>query len=69
MSSSVCTTLIEIGQIAATKGRSQRALIEHAEPLHSMNTKTSKKALPSRMLGDTPNTPPIYFNLSKEHVL
>lgn len=40
------SSLIENRCIAAAIGRSQRALVDHAQSLQSMNTKTRKKGLP-----------------------
>lgn len=47
----------DIRYIAAAKERSQRELMDHTQPQQLINTKKSKKGLPTSMFGDTSDVP------------
>lgn len=54
---SVCSNLIETRNIAAAKGRAQTVIMEPAQPRKLMNTKLSKKQLPTLILDSNPDAP------------
>lgn len=61
-------SLKEARRIATAKERSHQLLMEHTQPLQSMNTKTSRNVQPTFVLGDTPNLSSIGSTLPKEVV-
>lgn len=66
MDPDVRSSLIDTSRISAAKGRSQSALMEHAQLRRSENTSTGKKGLPTFMLGDTSDAPSPGSTLSKK---
>lgn len=69
MRSNVPYSYIDLRSIAAAKGRSQRMLMEHPQPVQSMNSKTNMKVLFVIFLADTPNKPSMGSTLPKKKVL
>lgn len=65
MSPHVCSKLIGIGHIPATKRRSRRALMAHPHPPKSINTKANTKEIPTFMLDETLGIPSTGFTLPK----
>lgn len=63
----VGSNFVDLWNIVVSRGRSQQALMKHAQPQKLRKTKTRKKTLPTNILCDARDVPFTASNLRNEY--